>query len=54
MQSACIVNVIDEVGQVCRNIVEGLEFGDVDRFHFQGFHEALGLRIVIGVSSAAH
>ena len=35
-------------------IGEGLVSGPVDFFDLQGFHEALGLGIVIGVTDAAH
>ena len=54
MQPTRVVNVVDEVWQVCRDILEGFIFCRIDCFHFQGFHEALSLRIVIEVTSAAH
>lgn len=43
MQSACVVDVVDEVWQICRDIIEGFIFRDIDGFDLlnikdMGFH----------------
>ena len=49
-----VVDVVDESRQARGDIVEGLVFCDIDRLDLRRFYEALGLRIVTGISSPAH
>lgn len=52
MEPLGIVDLLDEPGQPLSDVREGLVAGGVDIFHFQRLHEALRLRIVIGLPTA--
>ena len=54
MEPPFVVDLVDEAGKVCGDIVEGVVFGDVDRLDLERFHEAFGLGVVVGISAPAH
>lgn len=54
MKPAFIVDLLDEVGKVLGNILEGFERHRIDRLDPQRFHEALGFGVVVGVAPASH
>jgi hypothetical protein len=54
MEPAVVVDILDEVGKVFSDIVEGFENDRVNSFDLQRLHEALGLGVVVGIASAAH
>lgn len=54
MKSACVVNVLDEVGKVFGQHFECFISHWIDRFDLQRLHEAFCLGIVIGIPPAAH
>src|SRR4051794_21704771 len=54
MESAGVVDLLNEVGKVFSNVLEVLESHRVNRLDLQRLHEALGLGIVVWISPAAH
>ena len=54
VQSACVVDVIDEPRKVCSDIFEGLVGHRIDGLDLERLHEALGLGVVVGIAPAAH
>ncbi|WOS67253.1 hypothetical protein SFGR64A_30485 (plasmid) [Sinorhizobium fredii GR64] len=54
MEPALVVDLLDEVGKVFGDVLEGFECHQIDRLDLQRFHEALGLGVVIRVSPATH
>ena len=54
MQAPGVVDLIDEVGNIGRDVVEGLIGHQVDGLDLQGLHEALGLGVVVRIAAPAH
>ena len=54
MQSFSVVDVVNEAGQTAGCLLERPVVGQVDFFFFERGHEALGLRVVVGIGLAAH
>lgn len=54
MQPFAIIDFLDEEGKPDLDIGQSPVFTEVDLFGFQGFDEALGGRIVVGVSLSGH
>lgn len=54
VEPALVVDLLDEVRKVVGNILEAVEGHGVDCFDLQGFHEALGLGVIIRISPPAH
>src|SRR6516165_1185548 len=54
MESACVVDLINEVRKVGNDVCERFVVPEVNRFDLQRLHEALGLGVVIRVATAAH
>jgi len=54
MQPLAIIDFLDEEGKPDLNILQSPVFPEIDLFGFQGFDEALGGRIVVGVSFSGH
>jgi len=54
VQSFDVVDLLDVSGQAGSHSGKGLVSGRVDLFDLQRLHEALRLRVVIGVPDAAH
>ena len=53
MKSACVVNLLYEVGKVFGHLFECFIGPTIDRFDLQSLHGAFGLGIVIGIPAAA-
>src|SRR5271170_6347579 len=54
MKSAGVVNLVDEAGKISGYILEGFVVHQIDGLDLQRLHEALCLRIVVGVSAPPH
>ena len=54
MQAAVVVDLIDEVGKVCGDILEGLVGHWIDGLDLERLHKALGLGVVKWIAAAAH
>ena len=54
MQAPWVVHLIDQAGNIDRDVVEGLIGHQVDGFDLQGLHEALGLGVVVRIAAPAH
>jgi hypothetical protein len=53
VESAAVVDLIDEVQKVGGHALEGFVIHQIDRLDFKRLHEALGLGIVIGIATSA-
>src|ERR1700688_4356064 len=49
MESASVVNLVDEAGKISCHILEGFVVHQIDGLDLQCLHEALCLGIVVGV-----
>lgn len=54
MQSARVVNLIDEVWEPCGHVGIGLLITEINLLTLDGFHKTLGLAIIIGIAATAH
>ena len=54
MQPFAIIDFFDEIGKPVLDIRQSPVFPEIDLFGFQGFDEALGGRVVVGVSLSGH
>ena len=54
METASVVDLVDEPRKVLGDIGEGFVGHRIDGFDLEGLHEALGLGVVVGVASAPH
>ena len=54
MESASIVTLVDEAGKISSHILEGFVVHQIDGLDLQCLHEALCLRIVVGVPAPPH
>src|ERR1700686_2860731 len=54
MESASVVNLVDEAGKISCHILEGFAVHQIDGLDLQCLHEALCLGIVVGVPAPPH
>src|SRR5208337_1477010 len=54
METASVVDFVDEPRKVLGDICEGFIGHRIDSFDLEGLHEALGFRVVVRVASAPH
>ena len=54
MQSASVVDLIDEAGKVGGDIFEGLIIHQIDGLDLERLHEALSLGVVVGIAASTH
>lgn len=54
MQSACVVDLIDEARKIGGDIVESLVGHRVDGLDLERFHVALGLGVIVWIAAAPH
>ena len=54
VQSACVVDLIDEARKVGRDVLEGLVGHRIDGLDLECLHEALCLGVIIGIAAAPH
>ncbi len=54
MQPGGVFDVVEEVWQICRDVIEGLVLGHIDSLDLQRLHEAFGLLVIIRIPSMAH
>src|SRR5271168_3667733 len=54
METASVVDVVDEPWKVLGDVGEGFVGHRIDGFDLERLHEALGLGVVIGIASAPH
>jgi hypothetical protein len=54
VEPSAVVDLVDEAGKIGGDVFERLVFHHVDGLDLQGFHEAFGLRIVVGITAPAH
>ena len=54
MEPFGVVDLVDELGKVVNDVLEGLVGHRIDGFNLQGLHEALGLGIVVRIAAAPH
>ena len=48
------MDLIDESGKVCGNVVESLVFHEIDCFDLEGLHETLSHSVLVRVATPAH
>ena len=51
MESASVVNFIDEAGKISCNVLKDFVGHQIHGFNLQCFHEALGLGSVVGIAT---
>ena len=54
MQSALVVDLLDEARKILNDVFERFVCHGIDRLDFHGFHEALRLGVVIRIAAPAH
>ena len=54
MEPLAVVDLVDEAGKIGGDVFERLVFRHVDGVDLEGFHEAFGLRAVVGITTPAH
>src|SRR6516165_1124583 len=54
MESASVVNFIDEAGKISCNVLKDFVGHQIHGFNLQCFHEALGLGVVVGIATPTH
>src|SRR6516162_1754494 len=54
VESASIVNLVDEAGKIGCNVLEGFVGHQIHGFNLQCLHEALGLGVVVGIAPPAN
>jgi hypothetical protein len=54
MESASVVNLVDEAGKIHGHILEGFVVHQIDGLDLEGLHEALGFGIIVWVPPPPH
>ena len=54
VESASVVDLVDEAWKVGCNVLEGFIGHEIHSFDFECLHEALGLGIIIRIAAPAH
>src|SRR6185436_5424080 len=54
MESAGVVDLIDKAWKIGGDVFVSFVIHQIDGLDLKGFHEALGLGIVIGIATSAH
>ena len=54
MESAGVVNLVDEAWKIGCNVLEGFVSHQIHGFDLEGLHEALRLGVVVGIAAPAH
>jgi len=54
VESASVVNLVDEAGKVGCNVLEGFVCHQIHGFDLKCLHEALDLGVVVGIAAPAH
>src|SRR5271169_4148464 len=54
METASVVDVVDEPWKVLGDVGEGFVGHRIDRLDLESLHEAFGLGVVVGIASAPH
>jgi hypothetical protein len=54
MQSALVVDLVDEVRKVLHDVFERFKRHRIDLLDLHGFHETFRLRVVVRIAAPAH
>jgi hypothetical protein len=54
VESASVVDLVDEAGKVGCNVLEGFVCHQIHGFDLECLHEALDLGVVVGIAAPAH